>query len=205
MILDVTQNLPFIGSPAAIANVVLFIIFVLYTFFQNRVKQYVRDFKDVLTRNTKIKAQIATIVYEMRLALHANRVNLFEYSNTDKSITGIPAEYTNCTYESVDITSASIKNKWIKVPTSHNTEWILAIEGGTNPVVFTDGHASTEIRNTLLEDNIKQIISFKIGKSIKDGVIGIAFIHEEQMLSNQHIEYVERKCWEILRLQHKMR
>lgn len=167
----------------------------------------------LFTRSVDVLREIKDITTEVRGRFQANRVAIFEYSNTETSIAGVPFKFINMTYESTDSNTVKLAAEFNKVPVathidtlsylnSHPDRFILVNEG--------DSHVPEEMLLSLKQYNNKSIIHFKLSPQLYEGTMTIEFSNDRYDVSNVEVvkadvEFLKVKAQRIKELMAKLK
>jgi hypothetical protein len=161
-------------------KVVGYALIALTPYIYERIKSFLKNKGDYLSKNLKIRRQIRDITKEIRIHTEANRTAIFEFSNTEKSTAGFPFEFVTMTYEEVDATVVPVKDRFQKVSIGGMLDWFQPFEvEKLRFVVFQndDPQVPDVVRFRMRELSISTIILFKITDKIKNGMLVLHFTH----------------------------
>lgn len=166
---------------------------------------------DVITKQSKVlfmrkkiesQKKIQTIIDDIRAKLRVDRVEIFEYSNGETTLGGLPFLFGSLTFESKEEYLNSRKREMQRFPTSWNASMVSPIIPTTsrmclwnnNGDCFIDGKEKIIDRTSgelVRSQDMKSILIIKFTANISDGVVYLA--------SYQHdIEINEYDLYELL-------
>jgi hypothetical protein len=185
---------------------------ILIPWLAPRVEKWFKNKADYFGHNLKIRKQINDHLAEIRIALNADRVCLFEFSNTDKSISQYPFEYLNMTYEKVSASTSEIRDEWQKKHIKPHVDFLEMFSDSHGPMtMIIDSHdyrINEGVRMNLLAYNIESCLICKMHKELRYGFIAVHFINRSYKgrwdlvgVAHQDQERLKVKAHLILQLQ----
>jgi hypothetical protein len=160
-----------------------------------------KEWGDYFNHNLEIRKQISDIITELRITYHANRCNLFEYSNTETSIKGVPFEYISCTAESTDRKTVPLLQSFQKVPIMAFIEVLIEIKNVIGGCLITNINTATGATLYNMERYGSVITySFRVSNNLEEGVIVLTYTDELHIISDSDLEKIKSKCWEVNQL-----
>jgi hypothetical protein len=182
-------------------------------YIKPRVEKWLKKHSDYFTHNLNVRKEINDHLNEIRIRMHADRVCLFEFSNTDKSISQYPFEYLNMTYEKVNVGSvAEIRDHWQKKHINSHVDFLGLFAGQEHRgvIIHSFAHDSgipESVRLGLQAYNIDSCLIMKIHKELRYGFIAVHFINRQykqrwDYVGGQHQdeEFLRMKAQQILQL-----
>lgn len=168
-------------------------------------KDKIKKTGEAFSKNLKIRAEIAALVKEVQIRFDANRVSIFEYSNTEKAINGLPFDYVTMTYEETSHYTEPVGTNIRKIPIGQFAAILIEIDQAEKWVEHTLDHHNMDVVYNLKAFGVVKEYHFKLTSHIRDGVMTIAFMREVPDFDQEKIEYVKFKCWEIYNLMRKLK
>jgi hypothetical protein len=140
------------------------------------------------TFSSKAKNQVEDLIENYRILTRANRVNLWQYSNGEKDLVGICYERVNCSAESVDDNTKSIKDQFKMVFLDRNMRRIInniADSKGDFYVMDLDSDDEQD-RNEMELSGLGTSFHFKIFKNnVWGGVVSFNFVRRTELTTQQ--------------------
>ena len=168
-------------------------------------KDKIKKTGQAFSKNLRIRAEIAAIVKEIQIRFDANRVAIFEYSNTEKAINGLPFDYVTMTYEETAHYTAPIGHSMRKMPIGQFAAILMEIDQANKWVQHTLNHPNVDVVYNLKSYDVVMEYHFKITNHLRDGVLSIVFMKETPDFTPEQIDYINFKCWEIYQLMKKLK
>lgn len=144
-------------------------------------------------RNLTIREKINQALVELRVLSNANRVYILEYHNGEKSLSGLPFNYSSMTYENTDVSTKNMITEFQKVQISPVANFLVSLDNAS------EGYSSIQensLNNTLSQHmnyyGVTTTYIFKISNYLKDGVIGLDWVNgEEVLLTEEQIKEIK--------------
>lgn len=162
--------------------------------------------KDNFLPNLNIRKQIKSEVEKLLIETGASRVSIIEFSNTDVSISGLPFNYANMTYESTDDGTKELITGFQKIPISLYADMLISLESSREQCLsFTDKDLNPTISMINKLYGCKSVHKFKITNTVKDGIIRIEWNNGYPILTSEEIESIKIYVMKIKILKSKLK
>lgn len=200
------QTLKTVGT--VIGWIVAGVVMVIMPEIRSKFARFARDYNKRIFHNVGIQQQIQDYVNEIRVATHADRAAIIEFSNGEVSTAGLPFSFLTMTYERTDRNYMPIRDNFIKVPISHFVGLLSMISNAKEKWlrVSADSLVEEETKYMLYKHALNNVYFFRINDGLKHGLVMISFnIIEDSHLSDDNIEFCRLKCFEILQLMNQLK
>ena len=168
-------------------------------------KKRINKLRDVFNKNIAIRAKIDNIIKELLIKFDADRILIFEYSNTDRTINGVPFEFITATYEQTGENLTPISQGFRKVPASQFAS-ILSRLSLSDRFTFAPSVLASKEENYYPElYKIKSNYNIKLTNNLVDGCMSIQFMREKKIFSDVELDYIYMHCYEMYQLMKKLR
>jgi hypothetical protein len=162
--------------------------------------------KDNFLPNLDIRKKIKLEIEKLLIETGASRVSIVEFSNTDVSISGLPFNYANMTYEATGDNTKEIITGFQKIPISLYADMLISLESSREQcLLFTDKDPNSSISMINKIYGCKSTYKFKITNTVKDGIIRLEWNNEYSNLTSEQIESVKLYVMKIRMLKQKLR
>lgn len=143
------------------------------------------------------RVKIDELVDKIQAVSNASRVNVFEYSNTEKSIGGACKLFVSCTSESLDRFTKSIWDEFQHKPITRVLRVIIQRIKKSQDLYLkiTVNQEDFEIKNAFQQYGTQICYNFKLGEEVWDsGILTMSWIGnpdvEPKDLSTEQLKYV---------------
>lgn len=166
------------GFGTIIAVVLLTLAPHIYKWFEKFFKKH----SDYFTKNLVLRRQINDELREIRLKFSADRVCIFEFSNTDKSISNFPFEYLSCTFEQTNGQVVEIRDDWQKKHINNHVEFLELF--ASQEILYRilqseDRNIPENVTMTFERQHIKTCLIYKLSKEVRNGFVALHFMTSE--------------------------
>lgn len=157
------------------------------------------------TKGNSAQIAIQKIIYKLLGITGCSRVNFFQYTNGEKTLTGDCFRYVRCTAEAVDVGVASIIEEYSKKYINSDIATILH-----NIDICKNDYFSMNIQELSNFDKVLQnsygilySCHFKIGKSVWEGVVSFSWLHklvekDEIILTEKQVDDI-KVCLQLIK------
>ncbi len=159
---------------------------------------HLKDLKGkTFQKNLEIRKDIDAQLYSIMEKMGANRCCFYEFSNGESSLSSVPFQYMRMTFEKTDSLIKSIQKDLEKVSVNLMIISLSKMNLDTVRHYSYDDTDEEEIRRLLKHYKAKQEIRIKVGKRLEDGMIGLWYHSDYHDLTDEEIEYLYQKGYEI--------
>tara|TARA_R110000868_G_scaffold153065_2_gene378383 strand:+ start:303 stop:935 length:633 start_codon:yes stop_codon:yes gene_type:complete len=190
----------------AVLVVTLFIVTLVRPFLSEKITRLRKKLMRSFTESLEIRSKINDILFELMINYEANRVCLFEYSNSEKSIAGISFEFINITAERCDRHTASIMHEFQKMPVAAFSDQLLGIIKSSGINMIDVNTASEDTAYSLRSYGMTGAVNLRITNKIEDGVVTLFYSGENPKYPDpQDVFSIKAKLYELHHLMARLK
>ena len=184
------------------------IIGAIIVYLAPKVEQYLknRSKKKCFVDNISIDCDINRELLYFVNTYKACRACIIDYSNGSSNYAGLPFNHFTMTYEEVSINTPRVKDSLQKIPLSSVASMLLALEKSSDGYIkATDVDDNEKTTITHRSFGIKTTYNFKIGNSLIDGVVAIAWDDNYEDLDPSKIIDIKARIARIMALRNSIK
>lgn len=157
------------------------------------------------SENARVKMEIYNKLIEIRKEADCNRVDLYEFSNGKTTHGEISLDFIYCTLESVDNKSAGMIDRFQGIAIATMLKTITEINESPKGWIRFDDNSHDDLANKRRRYwGIMSSYNFKITEDIWDGMIGLHWMNEYAILTEENIQEITRLIEDIRNLMAKL-